>query len=62
MVKQEDILKHIFGKERWHTGNWPDFIKSGYYRAYGNLTSTWHYVNIDPQPDFKHSKKILKHR
>ena len=53
-------LKHIFGKERLaYWANWPDFIKSDTTGVWKS-TSTWHYVNIDPQPDFKTFKENLE--
>ena len=53
-------LKHIFGKERLaYWANWPDFIKSDTTGVWKS-TSTWHYVNIDPQPDFKAFKENLE--
>ena len=39
--------------------NWPDFIKSDTTGVWKS-TSTWHYVNIDPQPDFKAFKENLE--
>jgi hypothetical protein len=48
------------GKERLaYWANWPDFIKSDTTGAW-KQASSWHYVNIDPQTDFKAFDQNLK--
>ncbi|NAW51869.1 S1/P1 Nuclease [Elizabethkingia argentiflava] len=52
-------LKKILGKESMaYWANWPDFIKSDTTGVWKS-TYTWHYVNIDPQPDFDTFKSVL---
>jgi len=52
-------LKKIFGNESLaYWANWPDFIKSDSTEVWTH-THIWHYVNIDPQPDFDTFKKVL---
>ena len=46
-------IKKIMGQERLaYWANWPDFIKSDKTGMWKEASS-WHYVNIDPQTDFK---------
>lgn len=53
-------IKKIMGKERLaYWANWPDFIKSDTTGVW-KQTSEWHYVNIDPQTDFKTFEAKLK--
>ncbi len=48
------------GKERLaYWANWPDFIKSDTTGVW-KQASSWHYVNIDPQTDFKNFGDNLK--
>ncbi|AQX13577.1 S1/P1 Nuclease [Elizabethkingia meningoseptica] len=57
--KAKRHLKQLFGKERMaYWANWPDFIKSDTTGVWKS-SSVWHYVNIDPQPDFKAFKDAL---
>ncbi|MBB4805523.1 hypothetical protein HNP38_000795 [Chryseobacterium defluvii] len=58
--KTKREIKKIMGKERLaYWANWPDFIKSD---TTGNWkqASAWHYINIDPQADFKAFEQNLK--
>ncbi len=58
--KAKRELKKIMGKERLaYWANWPDFIKSDTTGVWKE-TSAWHYVNIDPQSDFKSFEEKLK--
>jgi len=51
--KTKREIKELFGKEKMaYWANWPDFIKSDTTGVWKEA-SVWHYVNIDPQPDFK---------
>ncbi|MGX9987063.1 S1/P1 nuclease [Soonwooa purpurea] len=53
-------IKKIMGQERLaYWANWPDFIKSDKTGKWKEA-STWHYVNIDPQTDFKSFEEQLK--
>lgn len=53
-------IKKIMGKERLaYWANWSDFIKSDTTGVW-KQASTWHYVNIDPQADFKTFEQHLK--
>ncbi len=53
-------IKKLLGKERMaYWANWPDFIKSDTTNAYKN-TFQWHYVNVDPQPDFDSFAKAVQ--
>jgi len=58
--KTKKELKKIFGKEKLaYWANWPDFIKSDTTGVWKH-THVWHYVNIDPQPNFETFKKVLE--
>lgn len=58
--KAKRQLKKIMGEERMaYWANWPDFIKSDTTGAWKEA-SAWHYVNIDPQTDFKAFEANLK--
>ncbi|QCX54272.1 S1/P1 nuclease [Elizabethkingia sp. JS20170427COW] len=58
--KAKREIKKIFGKEELaYWANWPDFIKSDTTGVW-KPTNVWHYVNIDPQPDFESFKKNLE--
>lgn len=51
--KAKRHLKKIIGDESLaYWANWPDFIKSDTTGVWKH-TDQWHYVNINPQPDFK---------
>ncbi len=53
-------IKKMFGKEKMaYWANWPDFIKSDTTGVWKEA-SVWHYVNIDPQTDFKSFEAELK--
>ena len=58
--KAKREIKKIMGKERLaYWANWPDFIKSDTTGVW-KQASSWHYVNIDPQTDFKNFDQNLK--
>lgn len=58
--KAKREIKKILGNERLaYWANWPDFIKSDTTGVWKE-TSAWHYVNIDPQTDFKAFEQKLK--
>ena len=51
--KARKQVKQLFGKERMaYWANWPDFIKSDTTGKWKEA-SAWHYINFDPQTDFK---------
>lgn len=53
-------VKKLFGKEKMaYWANWPDFIKSDTTGIWKEA-SAWHYVNVDPQTDFKSFEIKLK--
>lgn len=53
-------VNKIFDHQKMaYWANWPDFIKSDTTGVYKS-TGTWHYVNIDPQPDFAKFKQELE--
>ena len=53
-------IKKLMGKERLaYWANWPDFIKSDTTGVW-KQASAWHYVNVDPQTDFKSFEQNLK--
>jgi len=57
--KTKKELRKIFGNEKLaYWANWPDFIKSDTTGVWSH-THVWHYINIDPQPDFETFKKVL---
>jgi len=57
--KTKRELKKFFDNESLaYWANWPDFIKSDTTGVWDH-THVWHYVNIDPQPDFDTFKKVL---
>lgn len=53
-------VKKLLGKEKMaYWANWPDFIKSeptGKWKE----ASAWHYINIEPQTDFKNFERELQ--
>lgn len=58
--KAKREIKKIMGRERLaYWANWPDFIKSDTTGVW-KQASSWHYVNIDPQTDFKIFEEKLK--
>lgn len=58
--KAKRELKKMMGKEKLaYWANWPDFIKSDTTGVW-KQASPWHYVNIDPQSDFKSFEQNLK--
>jgi len=58
--KTKREIKKLFGKEKMaYWANWPDFIKSDTTGVWKEA-SAWHYINIDPQPDFKTFDAELK--
>lgn len=51
--KAKRHLKKIIGNQKLaYWANWPDFIKSDTTGVWKS-TDPWHYVNINPQPNFK---------
>ena len=51
--KAKRHLKKIIGDQKLaYWANWPDFIKSDTTGVW-KQTDRWHYVNINPQPNFK---------
>ncbi|ASW73456.1 S1/P1 Nuclease [Chryseobacterium piperi] len=53
-------IRKIMGQERLaYWANWPDFIKSDTTGVW-KQASAWHYVNIEPQADFKTFERNLK--
>ncbi|MGL6039150.1 MAG: S1/P1 nuclease [Soonwooa sp.] len=53
-------IKKIMGQERLaYWANWPDFIKSDKTGMWKEASS-WHYVNINPQTDYKAFEENLK--
>lgn len=53
-------IKKLLGKEKMaYWANWPDFIKSDTTGVWKDA-SVWHYVNVEPQPDFKSFETELK--
>ena len=58
--RAKNQIKKLFGKEKLaYWANWPDFIKSDTTGVW-KQASAWHYVNVDPQPDFKSFEIELK--
>lgn len=58
--KTKREIKKLLGKEKMaYWANWPDFIKSDTTGVWKEA-SVWHYVNIDPQSDFKAFDSELK--
>lgn len=58
--KAKRHLKKIIGKEKLaYWANWPDFIKSDTTGVWKH-TDQWHYVNLNPQPDFEKFNENLK--
>jgi hypothetical protein len=58
--KAKREIRKMMGRERLaYWANWPDFIKSDTTGVWKE-TSAWHYVNIDPQTDFKVFEEKLK--
>lgn len=58
--KAKRNLKKIIGEQKLaYWANWPDFIKSDTTGTWKH-TDRWHYVNINPQPDFKRFSDSLK--
>mgnify|MGYP002354243211 CR=1 FL=1 len=53
-------IKKLLGKEKMaYWANWPDFIKSDTTGVWKEA-SAWHYINIDPQPDFASFAKAVE--
>ncbi len=58
--KAKHRLKKIIGKQKLaYWANWPDFIKSDTTDVW-KPTEKWHYVNVNPQPNFKMFSDTLK--
>lgn len=58
--KARKEMRKLFGQEKMaYWANWMDFIKSDTTGVYKE-TSSWHYVNIDPQKDFSTFEQNLK--
>ena len=58
--KAKRHLKKIIGDQKLaYWANWPDFIKSDTTGVWKH-TDQWHYVNINPQDNFKSFSDSLK--
>ncbi|RQP11443.1 MAG: S1/P1 Nuclease [Chryseobacterium sp.] len=58
--KARAALHEIIGNQKLaYWANWPDFIKSDTTGVW-KPTEVWHYVNIDPQPDYANFEKALR--
>lgn len=58
--KAKRHLKKIIGNQKLaYWANWPDFIKSDTTGVW-KPTEQWHYVNVNPQPNFKMFSDTLK--
>ena len=57
--KAQRNIKKLFGEQKMaYYANWPDFIKSDTTGVWKE-TSSWHYVNINPQKNFVQFKDSL---
>ncbi len=57
--KAQRNIKKLFGEQKMaYYANWPDFIKSDTTGVWKE-TSSWHYVNINPQKNFQQFKDSL---
>ena len=58
--KSKREIKKLLGKEKMvYWANWADAIKSDSTDTWKG-TSQWHYINVEPQPDFKAFEEKVK--